>query len=208
MNALLFHCRGSLSGIGGVKRPGIVHRIDRETSGLLVVAKNDKAHRFLSEQFAEHSIERTYYAVVYGVPNPLSGRIEGNIGRSSADRKKMAIVTGGGKPAVTHYKTLKTFKNAVSLVQCNLETGRTHQIRVHLTSVGNALVGDKVYVKNHKTAVSLPQSLKNYVNDFPRQALHAKSLGFVHPRTEKFMQFDSELPSDMEELVHKLSEQD
>ena len=206
LNALLFHCRGSLSGIGGVKRPGIVHRIDRETSGLLVVAKNDKAHRFLSEQFAEHSIERTYYAVVYGVPNPLSGRIEGNIGRSSADRKKMAIVTGGGKPAVTHYKTLKTFKNAVSLVQCNLETGRTHQIRVHLTSVGNALVGDKVYVKNHKTAVNLPQSLKNYVNDFPRQALHAKSLGFVHPRTEKFMQFDSELPSDMEELVHKLSE--
>ena len=165
-------------------------------------------HCFLSEQFAEHSIERTYYAVVYGVPNPLSGRIEGNIGRSSADRKKMAIVTSGGKPAVTHYKTLKTFKNAVSLVQCNLETGRTHQIRVHLTSVGNALVGDKVYVKNHKTAVSLPQSLKNYVNDFPRQALHAKSLGFVHPRTEKFMQFDSELPSDMEELVHKLSEQD
>ncbi len=208
VNALLFHCRGSLSGIGGVKRPGIVHRIDRETSGLLVVAKNDKVHRFLSEQFAEHSIERTYYAVVYGVPNPLSGRIEGNIGRSSADRKKMAIVTSGGKPAVTHYKTLKTFKNAVSLVQCNLETGRTHQIRVHLTSVGNALVGDKVYVKNHKTAVSLPQSLKNYVNDFPRQALHAKSLGFVHPRTEKFMQFDSELPSDMEELVHKLSEQD
>ena len=208
VNALLFHCRGSLSGIGGVKRPGIVHRIDRETSGLLVVAKNDKAHRFLSEQFAEHSIERTYYAVVYGVPNPLSGRIEGNIGRSSADRKKMAIVTSGGKPAVTHYKTLKTFKNAVSLVQCNLETGRTHQIRVHLTSVGNALVGDKVYVKNHKTAVSLPQSLKNYVNNFPRQALHAKSLGFVHPRTEKFMQFDSELPSDMEELVHKLSEQD
>ena len=206
VNALLFHCRDSLSGIGGVKRPGIVHRIDRETSGLLVVAKNDNAHRFLSEQFAEHSIERTYYAVVYGVPNPLAGRIDGNIGRSSADRKKMALVASGGKPAVTHYKTLQVFKNAVSLVQCNLETGRTHQIRVHLTSVGNALIGDKVYVKNHKTAVNLPQNLKNYVNDFPRQALHAKSLGFVHPRTQKFMQFDSELPSDMAELVQKLSE--
>lgn len=206
VNALLFHCRDSLSGIGGVKRPGIVHRIDRETSGLLVVAKNDNAHRFLSEQFAEHSIERTYYAVVYGVPNPLTGRIDGNIGRSPTDRKKMAIVISGGKPAVTHYKTLKIFKNAVSLVQCNLETGRTHQIRVHLTSVGNALVGDKVYVKNHKTAVNLPQNLKNYVNEFPRQALHAKSLGFVHPRTKKFMQFDSELPSDMAELVQKLSE--
>ncbi len=206
VNALLFHCRDSLSGIGGVKRPGIMHRIDRETSGLLVVAKNDNAHRFLSEQFAEHSIERTYYAVVYGVPNPLAGRIDGNIGRSPTDRKKMAIVISGGKTAVTHYKTLKIFKNAVSLVQCNLETGRTHQIRVHLTSVGNALVGDKVYVKNHKTAVNLPQNLKKYVNEFPRQALHAKSLGFVHPRTKKFMQFDSELPSDMAELVQKLSE--
>lgn len=205
VNALLFHCKDSLSGIGGVKRPGIVHRIDRETSGLLVVAKNDNAHRFLSEQFAEHSIERTYLAVVYGVPNPLNGRIEGNIGRSPADRKKMAIVTSGGKPAVTHYKTLQVFKNAASLVQCNLETGRTHQIRVHLTSVGNALVGDKVYVKNRKTAVNLPQNLKNYVNEFPRQALHAKSLGFVHPATKKFMQFDSELPEDISELLQKLA---
>ncbi len=206
VNALLFHCKGSLSGIGGIKRPGIVHRIDRETSGLLVVAKNDNAHRFLSEQFAEHSIERTYLAVVYGVPNPLNGRIEGNIGRSPADRKKMAVVTSGGKPAVTHYKTLQVFKNAASLVQCNLETGRTHQIRVHLTSVCNALVGDKVYVKNRKTAVNLPQNLKNYVNEFPRQALHAKSLGFVHPATKKFMQFDSELPEDISELLQKLAD--
>lgn len=204
VNALLYHCKNSLSGIGGVKRPGIVHRIDRETSGLLVVAKNDFAHRFLSEQFAEHSIERTYWAIVYGVPNPLAGRIVGNIGRSSVDRKKMAIVTNGGKPAVTNYKTLKVFKNAASLVQCNLETGRTHQIRVHLTSVSNALIGDKVYVKNHKTAVSLPQNLKNYVNTFPRQALHAKSLGFIHPQSKKFMQFDSELPEDMKELLQNL----
>lgn len=204
VNALLYHCHSSLSGIGGVKRPGIVHRIDRETSGLLVVAKNDFAHRFLSEQFAEHSIERTYLAIVYGVPNPLAGRIVGNIGRSPVDRKKMALVASGGKSAVTNYKTLKVFKNAASLVQCNLETGRTHQIRVHLTSVSNALIGDKVYVKNHKTAVSLPQNLKNYVNSFPRQALHAKSLGFIHPQSKKFMQFDSELPDDMEELLQKL----
>ncbi len=206
VNALLFHCKDSLSGIGGVKRPGIVHRIDKETSGLLVVAKNDNAHRFLSEQFAEHTIERTYYAVVYGVPTPTFGRIEGNIGRSSFDRKKMAIVTNGGKHAVTNYKTLQNFHQAASLVQCNLETGRTHQIRVHLTSVGNALIGDKVYVKNHKTAINLSSELKNYVNNFPRQALHAKSLGFIHPRTKQPVQFDSDLPPDMQELIDKLSQ--
>lgn len=204
VNALLYHCRGSLSGIGGVKRPGIVHRIDKDTSGLLVAAKNDFAHNFLSEQFAEHSIERTYLAVVYGVPNPLCGRIEGNIGRSPSDRKKMALVKTGGKGAVTHYKTLKIFKRAAALVQCNLETGRTHQIRVHLSSIGNALIGDKLYVKNHKTALAAPQELKNYLLAFPRQALHAKSLGFVHPRTGKFLQFDSELPEDMLELADKL----
>lgn len=204
VNALLYHCRNSLSGIGGIKRPGIVHRIDRETSGLLVVAKNDAAHRFLSEQFAEHSIERTYLAVVYGVLQPLNGRIEGNIGRSPADRKKMSVVQNGGKFAATNYKTLQIFKKAASLVQCNLETGRTHQIRVHLTSVGSPLIGDSVYVKNRKTAVSLPSELKKYVNDFPRQALHAKSLGFIHPRMKNFMQFDSELPEDMKELLERL----
>ena len=205
VNALLYHCRDNLSGIGGVKRPGIVHRIDKETSGLLVAAKNDYAHNFLSEQFAEHSIERTYLAVVYGVPNPLNGRIEGNIGRSKFDRKKMALVESGGKFAATNYKTLQVFGKAASLVQCNLETGRTHQIRVHLSSRGNALIGDKVYVKNKKSELALPAELKNYVNTFPRQALHAKSLGFVHPRSKKFMQFDSELPTDMSELLTKLA---
>lgn len=205
VNALLYHCRDNLSGIGGVKRPGIVHRIDKETSGLLVVAKNDAAHGFLSEQFAEHSIERTYIALVYGVPNPLSGRIEGNIGRSKFDRKKMAIVETGGKFAATNYKTLQTYNNAVSMVQCNLETGRTHQIRVHLSSKGYALIGDKVYVKNKKSGVALPLPLKNKVNNFPRQALHAKSLGFIHPRSRQFMQFDSDLPADMAELLAELS---
>ena len=187
-----------------MKRPGIVHRIDKETSGLLVVAKNDLAHQNLSEQFAEHTIERTYLAVVYGVPQPLEGIIEGNIGRSPFDRKKMAIVTSGGKNAVTHYKTRQIFGRAAALVQCNLETGRTHQIRVHLSSRGYALIGDKVYVKNKKSEIALPAEIKNYVNSFARQALHAKSLGFVHPRTGKQMQFDSELPADMQELLQKL----
>ena len=205
VNALLFHCKDNLSGIGGVKRPGIVHRIDKETSGLLVVAKNDKAHQGLSEQFSEHSIERTYWAVVYGVPKELSGRIEGNIARSNTDRKKMAIAVDRGKPAITNYKTLKIFKMASSLIQCNLETGRTHQIRVHMSSLGHALIGDKVYVKNKKSSILLPEDIKKYVNEFPRQALHAKSLGFVHPRTKEYMQFDSELPSDLHSLVDKLS---
>lgn len=204
VNALLYHCCDNLSGIGGVKRPGIVHRIDKETSGLLVVAKNDLTHQGLSVQFAEHSIERTYLAVVYGVIMPPTGRITGNVGRSKFDRKKMAIVESGGKSAATNYKTLEAFGKTASLVQCNLETGRTHQIRVHLSSVGHALIGDKVYVKNKKSEVALPADLKKYVNEFPRQALHAKSLGFVHPRTHQLMQFDSELPPDMLDLVAKL----
>ena len=206
VNALLAHCGDSLSGINGVLRPGIVHRIDKDTSGLLVAAKNDRAHRGLAEQFAEHSIERTYHAVVYGVPNPLNGRIEGNIGRSRFDRKKMALTESGGKPAATNYKTLKTCGLAAALVQCNLETGRTHQIRVHLASIGCNLIGDQLYVKNRKSCLdSLESEIKNYVTRFPRQALHAKSLGFVHPRTGEFMQFDSDYPCDFNELADKLS---
>lgn len=204
VNALLYHCRDNLSGIGGVKRPGIVHRIDKETSGLLVVAKNDNAHRLLSEQFFVHSIQRTYFAVAYSVPNPLSGTIIGNIGRSKFDRKKMAILQTGGKHAVTHYKTLEAFKNAASLVQCNLETGRTHQIRVHLSSIGCSLIGDKIYQKSHKSSLGIPASMQHYLSDFPRQALHAATLGFVHPQTGQNMLFNSPLPDDMQELILKL----
>ncbi len=201
VNALLFWCKESLSGIGGVARPGIVHRIDRNTSGVLVVAKNDFAHKGLAEQFFNHSIERTYYAVVYGVPNPQKGRIEGNIARSPYDRKKMAIVKNGGKSAITHYEMVENYKNVASLVKCNLETGRTHQIRVHLSSIGCHLIGDDVYEKPKKSSILLPIEEKKYVNSFSRQALHAYSLGFIHPRSKKFLSFCADFPSDFKELI-------
>ena len=205
VNALLYHCQGQLSGIGGVKRPGIVHRIDKETSGLLVVAKNDMTHKALTEQFSIHSIERTYLAFIYGVLNPLQGVVDAPIGRSPYDRKKMAITAKGGKRAVTHYETLKVCGKAASLVKCQLETGRTHQIRVHLSSLGTNLIGDKVYVKAKKSQIlGLSADLKEYVNNFPRQALHAQTLGFIHPRTQKMMQFSSVLPDDLRELAEKL----
>lgn len=204
VNAVLYHAKGTLSGIGGVLRPGIVHRIDKETSGLIVVAKNDNAHLKLSEQFAVHSIDRTYKAFVYGVLNPLQGTIEGNIGRSKYDRKKMALLTSSGKPAVTHYQTLEIFQNAASLVSCKLETGRTHQIRVHLSSLGCHLIGDKVYKENHISSLKIPSELKHFLLSFPRQALHAETLGFIHPRTNKKMFFETPFPPDLQELYQKL----
>ena len=199
VNALLHHCRGQLSGIGGVARPGIVHRIDKDTSGLLVVAKNDAAHEGLARQFADHSIERAYLALVSGHPAPPAGTVRGNIARSSADRKKMALVSEGrGKHAVTHYRTLETFAHA-ALLECRLETGRTHQVRVHLASIGHALLGDPVYGRNHQKFRNLLAGLA-----FRRQALHAARLGFIHPLSGEQLAFASALPADMERLLIEL----
>ena len=199
VNALLHHCRGQLSGIGGVARPGIVHRIDKDTSGLLVVAKTDQAHEGLAQQFVAHSILRSYRAVVSNVPMPLSGTIEGAIGRSGSDRKKMALVEEGrGKHAVTHYKVLEALKSA-SLVECRLETGRTHQVRVHMSSIGHALLGDPAYGRT-------PSALRPLLDrlEFRRQALHAAELGFVHPVNRETVQFFSAIPADMSALIGEL----
>lgn len=198
VNALLHHCRGQLSGIGGVARPGIVHRIDKDTSGLLVVAKSDKAHEGLAKQFKDHSIERRYMAVCGGHLRTSQGTISTRIGRSDANRKKMAVLdknSSRGKHAVTHYKLLKKLKSA-SLIECRLETGRTHQVRVHCASIGHALLGDPVYGRT-------PAELRKILKDlgFERQALHAASLGFEHPVTGKWLEFGSKLPEDMQELI-------
>ncbi|MFM6950882.1 MAG: RluA family pseudouridine synthase [Novosphingobium sp.] len=204
VNALLHHCKGQLSGIGGVVRPGIVHRIDKETSGLLVVAKTDKAHEGLAKQFADHSIHRAYLAVVAGLPNPLAGTVRGHIGRSDHDRKKMAVLhelNKRGKHAVTHYRTIEAY-NGATLVECRLETGRTHQVRVHMASIGHPLLGDPVYGRN-------PQRLRPILNQlhFARQALHAAELGFIHPVTGAAQTFVSALPADMAGLLVEMENQ-
>ncbi len=199
VNALLHHCRGQLSGIGGVARPGIVHRIDKDTSGLLVVAKTDKAHEGLAAQFADHSIERAYLAVTAGHPLPPAGTVRGAIARSSTNRKKMALVEDGrGKHAVTHFRTLERLDGA-ALVECRLETGRTHQVRVHMASIGHPLLGDPVYGRT-------PSRLRPILSrlHFARQALHAAVLGFGHPVTGAEMRFESTLPADMAGLLVEL----
>lgn len=199
VNALLHHCQGQLSGIGGVARPGIVHRIDKDTSGLLVVAKTDAAHEGLARQFADHSIERAYFAVVAGHPTPPVGTIRGAIARSSVNRKKMALVEDGrGKHAVTHFKTIELLDGS-ALVECRLETGRTHQVRVHMASIGHSLLGDPVYGRT-------PQRLRPILNQlhFARQALHAAVLGFIHPVTGAKLRFASKLPADMAGLLVEL----
>lgn len=201
VNALLHHCAGQLSGIGGVARPGIVHRIDKDTSGLLVVAKNDVAHEGLARQFADHSIHRRYLAVCAGHPKQVEGTIEARIGRSGANRKKMAILdknSSRGKHAITHYKVLKKLDSS-ALVECRLETGRTHQVRVHFASIGHALLGDPIY---GRTPASLRPIIKRL--GFDRQALHAANLGFEHPVTGKWLEFTSPLPDDMQELIDEL----
>lgn len=202
VNAVLYHCAknggGQLSGIGGVARPGIVHRIDKDTSGLLVVAKSTAAHEGLAVQFADHTIHRRYLAVCGGYPVPASGTIEGIIGRSPGNRKKMAVLdedSTRGKHAITHYKTLKKLNNA-SLVECRLETGRTHQVRVHFASIGHALLGDPAYGRTSAVLRPVLQRLR-----FVRQALHAASLGFNHPVTGDYVELHAEIPDDMRELI-------
>ncbi len=206
VNALLYHCGEDFKGIGGVKRPGIVHRIDKDTSGLMVVAKTDECHQGLVQLFAAHDIERSYNAVVWGYPKPASGRIEGNIGRSPKNRKKMAVVTRGGKTAATHYKTLQILSGgAVSLIECRLETGRTHQIRVHMTHAGHPLLGDPLYGSQSQSRLkNLPPLAQEKMKSFERQALHAKTLGFIHPITKEEVSFSSELSIDLKDLINSL----
>jgi 23S rRNA pseudouridine1911/1915/1917 synthase len=199
VNALLYHCGGSLSGIGGVARPGIVHRIDKDTSGLLLVAKTDVAHEGLAKQFAAHSIDRRYLAIVTGVPKASKGTVDAPLARSAANRKKIAIVEGKrGKRAVTHWTRLTVLSDA-ALVECRLETGRTHQVRVHMASIGHPLVGDPVYGRSGKTHGKLLKELQ-----FHRQALHAAELGFTHPVTKHRLSFSSGMPPDMQELFNAL----
>jgi 23S rRNA pseudouridine1911/1915/1917 synthase len=208
VNALLHHCGNSLSGIGGVKRPGIVHRIDKDTSGLIIMAKNDIAHHGLAEQFADHSIERLYAAICKGHPNPKNGRIEGNIARHTGDRKKMAVSESGGKWAVTHYKTIANYQASgrpiASLIECKLETGRTHQVRVHMNHIGHTLIGDPVYGRSSKLSGNIAADIRGAVQGFKRQALHAKTLGFQHPRTGEALKFESEYPYDFKGLFDAL----
>ena len=194
VNALLAHCGDSLAGIGGVRRPGIVHRIDKDTSGLLVAAKTDAAHAGLSAQFAAHTIERRYDAVVWGVPQPHQDTIIGAIGRSRHNRKKMAILQRGGKAAETGYSTVATFGDLAAHVRCRLKTGRTHQIRVHMSSIGHPLIGDATYGSNRRRSLKQASpELAEILKSFSRQALHASTLGFVHPVTGKGMRFATPL---------------
>jgi len=206
VNALIAHCGDSLKGIGGLRRPGIVHRLDKDTSGLIVAAKTDRAHQSLVEQFASRSIERAYLAVVGGTPKPREGRIEGNSGRSPRNRKKMAVLSRSGKPAVTHYQVIKPLAGgAASLVECRLETGRTHQIRVHLTDRGHAVVGDGTYGRGRAGRLgALGAAGRAAVQGLPRQALHAKTLGVRHPESQKSLRFESEIPPDIKLLIKSL----
>lgn len=191
VNALLYHCKDSLSGINGVNRPGIVHRIDKDTSGLLVIAKNDKSHNFLAEQFAEHSITREYHAIVYGNIKQDNGTVDAPIGRHPVKRKQMAITNTNSKRAVTHYEVIERF-GEFTYIKCHLETGRTHQIRVHMSSIGHPIAGDEVY--GHK----------KIIKSLCGQCLHAKVLGFTHPSTKEEVFFDSSLPDYFTDFLNKL----
>ncbi len=205
VNALIAHCGSSLSGIGGVRRPGIVHRIDKDTSGLLVIAKNDRAHAGLSDLFARHDITRIYLALCWGIPAQLRGRIDAPIARHPVHRKKMTV-RAQGRHAVTRYQRLQSWHDTVSLIGCMLETGRTHQIRVHLTHIGHPLIGDPVYGHPRRGLLqNLPEAARIAIRAFPRQALHAALLGFRHPITGKYLEFTAPPPADFTALMEKLS---
>ncbi len=204
VNALLAHCGDALA-IGGERRPGIVHRLDKDTSGVMVVAKTDLAMASLADAFATRTLERSYLALCWGVPSPSEGAIEGAIGRDARDRKRMAVVSRGGKVALTHYRVKRVWRVAVTLVECRLATGRTHQIRVHLANAGHAIVGDPVYLRRVPGAAKLlPPDVRGRLLDFPRQALHAAVLGFTHPRTGAALRFETPPPADFRALEQAL----
>ncbi len=196
VNGLLYHCKDELSGINGELRPGIVHRIDKDTTGLLVVCKNDQAHRFIAEQLKVHSITRKYHAIVYNHINEEEGTVDAPIGRNPNDRKKMAVNYKNGKHAVTHYKVLSRLKNNFTYIECSLETGRTHQIRVHMSKIHHPLLGDEIY------------GPKKDRYGLTGQCLHAKTLGFIHPTTKEYVEFDSPLPDYFEKLLRKLGQEE
>lgn len=208
VNALLAHCGDTLPGIGGERRPGIIHRLDKDTSGVMVVAKTEQALGTLSAAFAARTIERAYLALCWGLPSPPAGEISGAIGRDPRDRKRMAVVKAGGKIALTHYKTLRSWRAAVALSECRLATGRTHQIRVHMAQAGHPLVGDPLYLRRTPTAArQIAEPVRSVLLDFPRQALHAATLGFRHPRTGAAMRFETRPPPDFLALVDMLDAQ-
>jgi 23S rRNA pseudouridine1911/1915/1917 synthase len=205
VNALIAHCGASLTGIGGERRPGIVHRLDKDTSGLMVVAKTEPVHTALSAAFTAREIDRHYQAICWGLPNPSAGAITGDIGRDQRDRKRMAVVTRNGKPALTNYHLIRGFGAAAALLSCKLATGRTHQIRVHLAYAGHPLIGDPVYLKRRPAAAGgLAEPARAAALDFPRQALHAETLGFLHPATGKTLHFTAPPPDDFMQLIHTL----
>ena len=210
VNGLMFKYKNNLSSIGGKLRPGIVHRIDKDTSGVIVVAKNDNAHINLSKQFSDHSIKRVYEALIWGSLKPQNGKISEKISRSVKNRQLMTVRKEKGKIAITNYKTLKIFQNSnlpkISLIECQLETGRTHQIRVHMNFKGNPIVGDKSYGKSKKKFKKIDPKIENQINNFNRQALHAKSLGFLHPKTRKELFFEARRPEDFDALIKNLKE--
>jgi len=208
VNALLFHCGDALTGIGGVHRPGIVHRLDKDTSGLMVVAKTQAAHDGLMAQFADRRIARRYLALVAGLPKPSSGTIDAPIGRSRHDRKKMAVLVNSGRAATTHYKTRAAFGLWASEVECQLETGRTHQIRVHMAHAGCPVIGDPVYGRVSRHMGKAPAQVKAACSAFERQALHAYNLRFEHPVSGEELSFNADAPSDYAQLRHVMDEAD